>query len=90
MLQWQGQETAGLVVTHTWLTADGSEDLKSHVSDLLHTERQEIVLSEELINAEAEQLKYNADVTFMIEPVHHPHTGAGRRESVIGKKKKRI
>ncbi|KAF3840580.1 hypothetical protein F7725_006442 [Dissostichus mawsoni] len=47
----------------------GSEDLEGHVSDLLHVERQEVVLSEELEGAEAEQLEHDADVTFVLEPI---------------------
>lgn len=69
----------------TRLTADGSEDLKGHVSDLFHAERQEVVLSEELKGAEAQQLEHDADVTFVVKPVQHPDTGAGKREEVIHK-----
>ena len=56
----------------TRLTADGSEDLEGHVSDLFHAERQEVVLSEELEGAETQQLEHDADVTFVVEPVQHP------------------
>lgn len=59
-----------------WLTADGSEDLEGHVSDLLHSEGQEPLLSQELKGADAQQLKHDADVTFMFKPVQHSHTGA--------------
>lgn len=55
------------------------------MSDLLHVERQELVLLEELEGAEAKQLEHDADVTFVLEPVQHPHTGTGRRESVSHK-----
>lgn len=50
------------------------------MSDLLHAERQEVVLSEELEGAETQQLKDDADVAFVFEPVQHPHTGTERRE----------
>lgn len=53
------------------------------MSDLLHTERQELVLLKELKGAEAEQLKHDADVTFVLKPVQHPHTGTGSREEAI-------
>lgn len=53
----------------TWLTADSSEDLEGHVSDLFHAEWQEVVLLEELKGAETQQLKHDADVTFVIKPV---------------------
>ena len=65
------------------LTADGSEDLEGHVSDLLHVERQEVVLSEELEGAEAKQLEHDADVTFVLEPVQHPHTGTAGGSEVM-------
>lgn len=67
----------------TLLTAHRFEDLKGHVSDLLHTERQEFVLSQELKAVEAEQLKHDADVTFVLKPVQHPHAGTVRRDEMF-------
>lgn len=61
------------------LTADGSEDLEGHVSDLLHAEGQELVPPENLEGAEAEQLQHDANMSFVFEPVQHPHAGAGDR-----------
>lgn len=58
---------------HSSLTAHGPEDLEGHVSDLLHAEGQEVVPSEDLEGAEAEQLEHDADVTVVLEPVQHPH-----------------
>lgn len=58
------------------------------MSDLLHAERQELVLSEDLEGAEAEQLEHDADVTAVLEPVQHPHTGTGRGESAVHKQHK--
>lgn len=58
------------------LTAHGSEDLEGHVSDLLHAERQELVPSENLEGAEPEQLKHDANMSVVLEPVQHPHAGA--------------
>lgn len=51
------------------------------MSDLLHAEWQEVLLLEDVGGAAAEQLEHDADVTAMLEPVQHPHTGAVRRES---------
>ena len=47
------------------------------MADLLHAEGQEAVLLQELEGAEAEQLQHDADVTFVLEPVQHPHAGTG-------------
>jgi len=55
------------------------------VSDLLHAERQEAVQPLEVEGAEAEQLEHDAHVTPQVEPVQHPHTGTGRRESRGGR-----
>lgn len=66
--------------TFVSLTADGSDDLEGHVSDLLHTEGQEVVLLQDLRGAESQQLKDDADVAAVLEPVQHPHTGAGKRQ----------
>lgn len=68
-----------------WLTADCSEDLVGHVSDLLDAERTEVVLSENLKGAGTKQLKHDADVAFMFKPVQHPDTGTGKREEVTTK-----
>lgn len=46
------------------------------MSDLLQVEGQILVLSEKLVGADAEQLEHDADVTFVLEGVQHPHTGA--------------
>lgn len=62
------------------LTADGSEDLKGHVSDLLHAEGQAVVLLQDLGGAESQQLEDDADVAAVLEPVQHPHAGAGERQ----------
>lgn len=62
------------------LTTDGSEDLEGYVSDLLHTERGKVVLSQEVEGVGTEKLQHNADVGFVLEPVQHPHTGTTRRE----------
>lgn len=52
------------------------------MSDLLHTERLEVVESEELVGAEAQQLKHDADVTSVLEGVQHPDAGADNRQAV--------
>lgn len=62
------------------LTADGSEDLEGHVSDLLHAEGQEPVPPENLEGAEPQQLHHDANMSVMLEPVQHPHAGAGNRQ----------
>lgn len=49
--------------------------------DLLHAERQELVPPQELEGAEAEQLEHDADVTFVLEPVQHPHAGTVKRDT---------
>lgn len=72
-------------VAYTRLTADSSEDLESHVSDLFYGERQEVVLLEVLKGAEAQQLEHNADVTFMVKPIQHPDAGTGKRVEMIHK-----
>ena len=60
------------------LTADCSEDLEGHVSDVLHCKGQEVVLPQVVEGAEAQQLKHNADVPVMVEPVQHSHTRTER------------
>lgn len=71
-----------LTQTNTFasLTADGSDDLEGHVSDLLHTEGQEVVPLQNLGGAESQQLEDDADVAAVLEPVQHPHAGAGERQ----------
>lgn len=56
------------------LTSNSSDDLVCHVSDMFNGERLEVVLLEEIIGAEAKQLKGNANVTMVVKPVQHVHT----------------
>lgn len=46
------------------------------MSDLLHAEGQEVVPPENLEGAEPEQLKHDANMSVVLEPVQHPHAGA--------------
>lgn len=64
------------------LTADGAEDLEGHVSDLLHIKGQEVVPLQDLGGAEPQQLEDDADVTAVLEPVQHPHTCTGKKDTV--------
>lgn len=75
----QSPTTPSLTEVNTRLTGHSFEDLEGHASNLLHAERQELILSEKLKDTEAEQLEHDADVAFMLKPVQHPHAGAVRR-----------
>lgn len=68
----RGYHRAG--VMHTGLTADGVEDLMGHVSDLLNGIRQEVVCFQEVKRAERQQLKGDAHMAVVVEPVQHLHT----------------
>lgn len=69
--------------SNTLLTADGTENLEGHVSDLLHVEGQEVVPLQDLRGAEPQQLEDDADVTTMLEPVQHPHTRTGKKTPYV-------
>lgn len=56
-------------------------DLAGHVSDLVNGIRQEVVCFQEVEGAERQQLKTDAHVAAVVEPVQHLHTvtdGKGR------------
>lgn len=61
------------------LTLDSQTDLVGHVSDLANGVRQVVVLFEEIEGAEREQLKGDAHVTVVVEPVVHLHAQAARQ-----------
>lgn len=56
------------------LTVYSSEDLICHVSDLVNSKGHVVILLQEVICAQAQQLKHDADVTVVVKPVQHPHT----------------
>lgn len=56
------------------LTSNRSDDLVSHVSDVFNGERLEVILLEEIIGAEAKQLKGDTNVAMVVKPVQHVHT----------------
>lgn len=51
-----------------------SNDLVSHMPDLFNRKRLEVVLLQEIVCAEAKQLKSDANVTVIVEPVQHTDT----------------
>ena len=53
----------------TLLTFHALNDLVGHVPDVFNRERQEVVFLEEIIRAEAKQLKGNTHVTMVVKPV---------------------
>lgn len=53
------------------LTLYGSEDLVRHVPDVFYRERLEVVFLEEIIGAEAKQLKGDTNVAVVLKPVQH-------------------
>lgn len=60
------------------LTSHSLDDLVCHVPDMLYGERLEVVFLEEIIGAEAEQLKGDTNVAVIIEPVQHVYTSTKR------------
>lgn len=63
------------------LTSHCSDDLVGHVPDVLYRERLEVVFFEEIVGAEAKQLKGNTYVTVVVKPVQHVHTSTKGEES---------
>lgn len=63
------------------LTFYSSDDLVSHMPDLLNGERLEVVFLQEIVCAESKQLKSNTDVAVIVKPVQHTDT-----RTVKGKK----
>lgn len=59
----------------TELTPYGSYDLVGHVPDGFHREWLKAVPLQKVIRTEPQQLKDNADMAMVVEPVQHPHTG---------------
>lgn len=57
------------------LTFHSSNDLVSHMPDLFNRKRLEVVLLQEIICAEAKQLKSDTNVTVVVKPVQHMDTG---------------
>lgn len=49
------------------------------MSDLLHAERQELVLLEDLVGTESQALKDQTRVALVLKPVQHPHTGTAKK-----------
>lgn len=49
------------------------------MSDLLHAERQKLVLLEDLVGTESQALKDQTRVALVLKPVQHPHTGTGKK-----------
>lgn len=62
------------------LTSHSLDDLVRHVPDVFYGERLEVVFLEEIIGAEAEQLKGDTNVAVVIEPVQHVHTSTKGEE----------
>lgn len=56
------------------LTSNCSDDLVCHVSDVFNGERLKVVFLEEVISAEAKQLKSNTNMTMVVKPVQHVYT----------------
>lgn len=50
------------------------DDLVRHVPDLLHGKRLKVILLQEVVGAEAEQLKDDTDVSMVVEPLQDLHT----------------
>lgn len=57
--------------------------LIGHFPYVLNGERNEVVLLEEIIGTEAEQLKGDADVPVVVEPVQHVNTSAIDKDSNV-------
>lgn len=62
------------------LTSHCFDDLVGHVPDVLYGERLEVVFLEEIVGAEAKQLKGNTYVTVVVKPVQHVHTSTKGEE----------
>lgn len=77
--------TPGISCVHTGavLTSHSSDYLVRHVPDVIDGKRLEVVLFEEIIGAEAQQLKGNANVAVVVEPVQHVNTSTEERKDTI-------
>lgn len=63
------------------LTSHSPDDLVRHMSDVFYWERLEVVLFEEIVGAQAKQLKGDADVAVEVKPVQHLHTSTWEKEN---------
>lgn len=70
---------------HPLLTLHSSDDLVCHVPDLFNGKRLKVVFLEEIIGAEAEQLKGNTYVAVVIKPVQDLHTSTLEKKKVLHK-----
>lgn len=62
------------------LTSHSLDDLVCHVPDVFNRERLEVVFLEEIIGAEAKQLKGNTNVAVVVKPVQHLNTSTKGEE----------
>lgn len=65
------------------LTLHSSDDLVCHVPDVFYGERLEVVFLEEIVGAEAKQLKGDTNVAVVVKPVQHVHTSTEGEERYI-------
>ncbi len=68
------------------LTSHSSDDLVRHMPDVFYGKGLEVVFLEEIIGAEAKQLKGNTDVAMVVKPVQHLHTSTEERKDIIDAK----
>lgn len=61
------------------LTSHSLDDLVRHVSDLFDWKWLKVILLKEIVSAEAEQLKGNADVAVVVKPIENLHTRPGEQ-----------